>query len=284
MRSIVVAGVVRDCATYIRSDIFRLQSALGDFELIHWLIIESDSQDLTLKSLQELEDLIPHFRFLSQGALSEKYPDRTERIAACRNVYLKEIQTNNLYQDIDFVLIADLDGVNQLISQTAIASCFIREDWDVCTANQTGPYYDIWALRHPEWSPSDCWQEYQFLQKYGLRHRKAVFSAVYAKMISIPQDSDWIEVKSAFGGLAIYRKEVLQFCQYIGTTPNNLPICEHVTLHRQILSRGGHIFINPALINAGMTRETRIYFKPIQRLKLHAKDYIKEIFQFLMAR
>lgn len=276
--------MARDCAPHIHSDVLRLQAALREFDSIYWLIVESDSQDFTFESLKELERLIPNFRSLSQGVLSEQYPERTERLAVCRNVYLKEIQTNALYEDIEFVLVADLDGVNQLISRSAIASCFAREDWDVCTANQTGPYYDIWALRHPHWCPNDCWQQYQFLQEHGLRHRKAVFAAVYAKMISVPQDSAWIEVNSAFGGLAIYRRRILQFSEYVGTTPDKLPICEHVTLHQQILEQGGRIFINPALINAGMSRKTVSYFRLVQRVKLNIKDYVKEVLQLLWSR
>lgn len=45
--------------------------------------------------------------------------------------------------------------MNDLIDEAAAAkSCFeIPSDWGGLTANQDGPYYDIWALRHPRLVP-----------------------------------------------------------------------------------------------------------------------------------
>jgi hypothetical protein len=63
-------------------------------------------------------------------------------------------------------------------------------------------------------------------------------------MITIPEDSDWIEVDSAFGGFAIYRRSSLaDTAAYEGVE------CEHVTFHDHIRRNGGRIFINPKLIN-----------------------------------
>ena len=41
--------------------------------------------------------------------------------------------------------------------------------------------------------------------------------AIYSKMVRIPRDREWIEVDSAFGGLAIYRKAVLTGASYRGS-------------------------------------------------------------------
>jgi len=38
-----------------------------------------------------------------------------------------------------------------------------------------------------------------------------LFSAVNSRMIKISSDSEWIEVKSAFGGLAVYDESVFKF-------------------------------------------------------------------------
>ena len=72
-------------------------------------------------------------------------------------------------------------------------------------------------------------------------------------MIKLPQDSDWIEVDSAFGGLAIYRREALLSGIYSGKNALGKPICEHVTLHEHIREKGFKIFINPKLINCKKT-------------------------------
>ena len=66
---------------------------------------------------------------------------------------------------------------------------------------------------------------------------------MYAKMIAIPADHDWIEVNSAFGGLAIYRKNLFEDVAYEGTSDNGEEICEHVPLHRSMRSKGARLYI-----------------------------------------
>jgi hypothetical protein len=111
---------------------------------------------------------VPGFRFASLGQLQPTIPGRTDRIAHCRNRYLQEIAENPEYADIDFVVVADFDNLNTLVSAKSFRSCFKRQDWDVCTANQRGPYYDIFALRHPTWSPCDCLAQFRMLMRAGL--------------------------------------------------------------------------------------------------------------------
>lgn len=251
--SVLVAGVVRDCARSIYPDVSRLHSALVDFGSVHWLVVESDSADDTVAALKTMSNRFENFRYISLGKLSDKYPMRTERIAYCRNAYVRELNENPEYKAVDIVIVADLDGMNDRISAGAIATCFSRNDWDVCTANQQGPYYDIWALRHEIWCPNDCWKQAVFLKRFGLSVKDAKYAGVYAKKIKIPEDEEWIEVDSAFGGMAIYRKHVLEDAQYIGVGSDGEKVCEHVPLHAQLRARGYRVFLNPALINTGDT-------------------------------
>jgi len=250
-KNVLMAGVARNCARQIRDDVSKLRAALADFKQVSWLVIESDSDDDTLLELSKLAAEIPSFRYMSLGRLSERYPTRVERIAHCRNAYIDELKENPLYRDVDFVLIADLDGVNGLISAEAIASCFTRDDWDVCAANQQGRYYDIWALRHKVWCPHDSWWQAEFLNRYGLRMGKSIFAAVHSKRIVIPPDSPWIEVDSAFGGLALYRRDAIFEGEgrYKGVLEDGIGVCEHVPFHQRLRDKGFRIFINPALIN-----------------------------------
>ena len=279
-KEILVVGAARNCADRIKADILKLQFSLIDFNRVHWLVIESDSEDNTLIKLNELAAEIENFRYVTLGSLAEKIKSRTERIAHCRNAYLKELQENPLYQDVEFVIVADLDGINTLISREAIASCFVRDDWAVCTANQQGPYYDIWALRHKIWCPNDCRQQVRFFQQHGLSKEVAKTYGISSKMLFIQPDTPWIEVDSAFGGLAIYQRYALENAHYVGLLEDGTEICEHVTLHKQIKDRGYKLFINPAFINAGFTDHT-IHMKHIERSKLSKRinKFFKQIFK-----
>ena len=163
---------------------------------------------------------------------------------------LKLIDDYSEYEDVDFVVVADLDGVNSRLTSDVVASCWSRTNWDVCTANQNGPYYDVWALRHPLWSPNDCWVHAEFLMSCGVSRFRSISSAVYSRMIRLLPNSEWIEVESSFGGLAIYRKIVLNDVSYNGINHIGEECCEHVSLHAQIREKGGRIFINPGMLNS----------------------------------
>jgi len=254
---ILIVGLVKDAATTIAAEVFKIKGCFKSFKNTHWLIVESDSKDQTVAELNKIASGINNFEYFDLGDLSQALPKRTERLAHCRNVYLNEIRGNPKYSNIDYVAVIDLDGMSDLLTSAAIESCWTRGDWDVCTANQLGPYYDIWALRHPIWSPNDCWDQCRFLEYFGVPHEQAKQAAVYAKQIVIPPTSQWIEVNSAFGGLAIYKKSALNEGQYFGLGESGEEVCDHPFLHQTIRSNGGRIFINPSLINTAYTEHTQ---------------------------
>jgi glycosyltransferase involved in cell wall biosynthesis len=275
--NILVVGVARNCEKTIQQDVRRLHAAFQSARQLQWLIVESDSTDKTLDALIALAREIPNFRFQSLGSLAPSIPLRTVRIARCRNACLDELDSNPLYAAVDLVVVADLDGVNDLVTAEGVASCFLRSDWDVCTANQRGPYYDLWALRHPIWSPNDCWKQYRFLHQHGIQRELAFWVAMYGKMIVIPESADWIPVDSAFGGLAIYRREMFDGARYSGVDESGEPICEHVVLHRQMEANGCRILINPRMINTAATNQSyeRSLLRTLRRYLLDLRHQAK---------
>jgi glycosyltransferase involved in cell wall biosynthesis len=257
--NILVAGLTRDSYKTLEAEINKISLALQGFKEVHWLIIESDSSDQTLSILEKLKHTKKNFEYAALGNLTHEYPIRSPRVAFCRNYYIREINNNSKYSNIDYVVMADLDGLNTEITQSGIDSCWERHDWDVCTANQDGPYYDIWALRHEYICPNDSWKEYNFYKTtLKLDEYNSLDKSIAKRMIKIESKLDWIEVDSAFGGLAIYKKDILQNCSYEGTYKDGTPICEHVPFHQQLKKRGHRIFINPRLINAKSTEHTKI--------------------------
>lgn len=251
---VALVGVTRNGARFLPRSLERMRRATGMFGRVHGLLVESDSTDHTVSVLRELTQHWPALRFRSEGSLRERLPQRTARIAHCRNVYLDELAHNPLYAGISHVIVADLDRVCRDLDAEAFASCWATaEPWDVCTANQGDYYYDIWALRHPLWCPGDAWQEQKALLPL-LGKRAADELALFSRMVHIDPKRPWIEVDSAFGGLAVYRREALLSGRYIGVDEAGREVCEHVTMHAQLRARGHRIFINPALINARRTQ------------------------------
>ena len=87
-------------------------------------------------------------------------------------------------------------------------------------------YYDPIAFRE------HCWQRVD--SDRAIRHRLG----------GLRRGAEPLIVKSAFGGLTLYRGEALRGLRYDPETRD----CEHVSLHRALAARGGTLALNPALL------------------------------------
>ena len=114
-------------------------------------------------------------------------------------------------------------------------------------ANQL-PYYDIWALRHDAWCPSDWRSEVENRPAYLPRHR-AIERYFQQRQIEIDSNAQPVPVRSAFGGLAIYKMKFARSARYVGALPDGSEVCEHVAFNRDVVLAGGILYIFPKLLN-----------------------------------
>ena len=251
--TILVTGIVRNVASTIEHDVIVIEKALEDFHSIKWFLVESDSEDDSVSQLEYLSTKYENFRFATLGLIQNPAESRTVGMAKARNRYLQELKENADYQNVDILAVSDFNRVNSKLTRAAVNSCFDIEIWDACFANQLGRYYDIWALRHPIWSPNDCWQQLSFYRKYYKFPEFALAASVKSRMIRIPKRSEWIEVDSAFGGFALYRPDAIGNAEYKGLTEDGNAICEHVPFHAEMRRNQKKLFINPDFINTRST-------------------------------
>ena len=271
MDSVLIVGVLRNCASNLESEIVNLDRAFSDFSKQYYFI-ESDSSDDTVKKLTNISLKMKNLEFLSLGNLSNIIPNRVPRLSYCRNRYLEHMRNIHQSNLPTYVVVVDMDGVNSKLTKESVDSCFHLDNWEVCTANQKGPYYDIYALRAANWNEENLVKSYHLnLEKYKL-HALAFYFTVVHKMLK-RRGRDPIEVESAFGGLAIYKTSALSHHTYNEKDESGHIACEHVSLHRSILSEGGRIIINPRLINSGWTSNSRRAFLKLIGLGLLGKRY-----------
>ena len=250
-----IVGTARNVGRLLASSIRHLHDVFSSLGETRFFVVESNSADDTVAVLRRLSREIPNFLYESLKGLPNGSQWRTTRLAACRNHYLDHL----LQQDLgpsDLVVMADLDGVNSRLSRDGIIDSLGAEGWDVVTANQSGRYYDLWALRHPIWCPSDYRDYSEFLITHGYSARTAHRLSVRARQLRIGVESRLIEVDSAFGGLALYRPWVIKTSRYEGMTPAGQQVSEHVPFHLGAREAGAQIFINPRMINAHDTEHT----------------------------
>jgi hypothetical protein len=253
----VVICTVRNVERTLVKEFKNLTKAFSGTKHVNWIIVESDSEDSTPKLGEQLSKENSNVLFVSLGKLAEKIPYRTARIAHSRNVALKKLSNENYFSSLDYIILADIDGRNRDFNKEAFQSSWNIPDWDVMTANQDGLYYDIWALRHETWCPSDCWIDAKKLQhEIGLEN--SIDVSVKSKMIVIKEDIKPIRVLSAFGGLAVYKSELFEHMNYLEGLLEGEEICDHVFVNLKLSKLGKKIFINPRMINYRETMPERV--------------------------
>ena len=250
--SALIVGTIRNGSASIEEDLQVLLDSLNLVLPTVALVVESDSHDGTQQVLENLAARDSRINFISLGNMEPKIPDRIARLRYCRNIYVREIRDNPILASKELIIVADLDGINRKITSKAIREAINSNfAWDVLTANQTGGYYDLLALRHPYWCPNNYLLEIEWFSKFisgprTLRHCKE------ERMLKIPRTCPPIEVDSAFGGFGIYRKWIFHEFDYSLENETIVSEIDHVTLHRKAKARGAKIFIHPGLINSNI--------------------------------
>jgi len=248
----VFAGTARDCSRFLPEvfqNVSRLAALYQDSAVV---IAENDSDDETKSMLRSWLCRQSQGHLIELDALAAAEPRRTQRIATARNAYL-DLILSGTYYDFDHLVILDFDAVNAvpisvedflasvsfLESKTAAAGVF---------ANQATAYYDIYSLRHTIWCPDDCWKQVAARPRWmPLGLAKAMY--VHRRQFSIPAQAPPIRVRSAFGGLGIYKMSKILDCRYNGLDIDGKEVCENVAFNQQICDRGGELYIYPKLLN-----------------------------------
>ena len=242
-------------------NIERLSDLFADAAFV---FVENDSKDQTRRVLEEWGKPKANFNLVRMDDL-QFCAQRTVRLAIARNMYLEMIRNSRL-REFDYLFVMDLDNVNErelsvdsiakaldfLESQPAHAGVF---------ANQSGAYFDMWALRHPTLCPKDPWEE---VLDYAMTHScsddEAFERTFRQRVFSLAAESPPVEVASAFGGIGIYKLGYALGSRYAGweikrveNPPEQfripMQICEHVHFNKGIAAQGGRLFILPWLLN-----------------------------------
>ncbi len=247
-RSVLVTGLARNVAKHLHIEIIKIENEIKKvFNSVNFLIIESDSNDDTLEVLENLKRAKNNFDYRCLGQLNRTYPNRIERLTLCRNTYVQEIRENKMYSKTEFIMVIDFDLKNNRLNLTVLNDLIDRNDWSGLFANQTGSYYDIYALRKKGWVEKDCFSEYQQLKK-SYEPDRAKEIAIWSKMIKISKTTKMISVDSAFGGLGLYRKNLFLEHDYASDS-NDYFESEHVVFHKKIKELQGTLLIVPNLTN-----------------------------------
>jgi glycosyltransferase involved in cell wall biosynthesis len=265
---VVFAGAARDCAAHLPAVLTNLERLSAACEAAAFVFVENDSRDATRRLLERFGAGRDNFTLFNLAGLGQ-LPIRTLRLEFARNVYLDFVRGEPALADFDSLCVLDMDdtGAYPLAVEQFRAALAYLAGTERCAAvfaNQLGPYYDLWALRHPQYCPGDAWYEVlSFARRHGCSDQEA-FAQTFAKRVrTFAPDARPVEVDSAFGGLGVYRLDYVRRSAnpYLGSCVHawreggqlaafRMQQCEHVHFHSGLRQLGGRLFILPALINA----------------------------------
>jgi len=267
---VVITGLARDIQPHIPKLVDNIDTIRGMFGRSLVIIFENGSKDNTRQILEGW------FRgkdgVLIVGSQEFDSVSRREvRLAAGRNKILAYMRRHDVASVYTYWINMDLDDVMSVkeMDPDAIASSMNlvgggqhgnKPKWDVVCSN-TWPtwYYDRFALRTREGPfrsigckpaenchegrPVDLSRWFPFNPSVqGGNPHKNIYKG-------IPRNhSSWLQVESCFGGMAIYKTQVITgagaTCRYRG-----LDDCEHVTFHQCLTQiSNASIWINPKFV------------------------------------
>jgi len=250
-RRAILAGCARNCGRHldgVLENMGRLGALFGETAVV---VTENDSQDDTRARLDDWLARRPQGHLISLDGLDADVPNRTARIAAARNAYLEFALER--YPSFDHLIVFDMDDVNaRPIAVDGFQQAVHFLDADATRAavfaNQRTRYYDISAVRHATWSPGDCWKDVAARPRW-MSWPTAMITRVHRRQFPIPETAAPVRVRSAGGGLGVYKLSWLLHSRYAGIAADGSDVCEHVPLNLDICARGGALYVFPGLLN-----------------------------------
>jgi glycosyltransferase involved in cell wall biosynthesis len=267
-KKVCIIGCAKNVEKHLEKTFAKITEIYNQFHSDSVIIIaENDSIDNTKQIMNIYKsNSCKNVILLNYDGKLNKYSTRTSKLAYLRNELIKYIHKH--YSTYDYIIIVDMDDVIHTLDINNLMGVFnIDSNWDAIFANsgingKAMAYYDIWALRSPAMGIDyDCWDAINHLMATGMQYNIAVDKCVKTFQKEIDINRGLIPVKSAFGGLGIYKLQSTRACDYNGE--NNYcsckhikpklnscrnDVCEHVAFHIDMVRKGCKLFIYSQLL------------------------------------
>lgn len=235
--SVVFVGMARSIGGILPASIERIEQMAAHFAAWGAVVIENDSNDNTKDVLHAWQEKRPENVIASCDDLDRPHLhgfelDRVKAYAEYRNKYLALARSR--WPDADYVIAVDLDAwggwsrhgmingigwLARIADAGGMASTSIYQLRDTEGALHWA-HYDQWAFRWHGW----------------VQEKMEMWFSVWLP----PPGALPIRVRSAFGGMCIYRAAAIYGAAYNGETD-----IEHVGLHRDMEKQGYGMYLNP---------------------------------------
>jgi len=255
-KNIVVCALARDCEQSLKKNIPKVEYLRSLFGLSSVIVVENDSVDGTKDILLEWKNTCEGVILLSEDYNTLTIPPRDvdnpfpgtslhriEKMSFYRNIYMDHL--SKIPFDIDYVIMIDIDIIefSPNAIYDAISNCPAK-NWGALFANGytdfkllnlqlNKVYHDMYAYL-AQWKPKfpQTTNREMFLEK------KTLFERL--------NKTSYFSVTSAFGGIGIYRYDLIKKLRYRAVKNQDRYIealCEHVLFNKSIQDQGYQNYI-----------------------------------------
>ena len=245
-KKVAVCILARDCDSALKRNIPQIEKLTAFFSDSKIIVIENDSIDGTKETLAHWAVINRNVTVISEDTNQVTIPPkidsgknpttsffRINKMAHFRNKYLRFIKDSNIVADYVIVIDIDLDKIYPQKIFSAITNA--PNDWSAIFANGllytflpcVTKYYDNYAYV-PYDSAKDSF-------KYKERHLNV------DKLNYALKKNDYVKVRSAFGGIGIYKYEALCDAKYQALpslSGEDEALCEHVSVNLAVSNYG----------------------------------------------
>lgn len=252
-KKVVFCGMVRDCAKELNHNtttIEKMGSYFSDYRIV---IFENNSKDNTKLVLTRWMSNNKRVNAIVNDFDETKYQqipkDPSYYLPNCRRRIQKYVDYRNMYMEYldqmdfesDYTVILDMD-VDRIDVKGFITSFGNKLEWDVITANGYSTSSSLKRRYHDTYALCELGDENNLQSIPDIISYREIFGPIKKGM-------PFIRVFSAYGGLAIFKSNILRGMRYSIIYNNYKGVevrCEHFSLFKKLSESGyAKVFINP---------------------------------------
>lgn len=249
-----IVSIGRNATPYLKNTLELVKETQAGFRDCRFFCYENDSDDGTDEILRSFaaDNSWAETKHETLGVLDQRgfEPERTERLAKCRNICMNWVRKNALQTAWTIVLDLDphhgfsVDGIfnsigwlSRLTPVPAIMQPGAMAAYSLWLGTDpNGNYgvaqYDAWAAR------LNWWEDRR--EKIGMQWFHSLLP---------PVGSRPFPMNSAFGGLCVYKTAAFLSGGYSGED------CEHVPHHKRMQEAGWQLYLNPGCRYVAVKRD-----------------------------
>lgn len=242
--SAAIVAIARNAMPFLPNTLGLVEELQAGFQSARMYVYENDSTDDTAAVLDEFAGTHDWFTVEHDtlGGIDSRgfEPDRTIRLAKCRNKCLDWVRANAA--STAWTIVLDMDPHAGFCPDGVFNSIAWLSEYQA-SASTLRPggmaSYSLYRLRHKAGNVKVAQYDSWAARPNWWRDRREEIGFGWFSMFLPPVGSPPLAMNSAFGGLGVYDTKAILSSEYVGGD------CEHVALHRGMRQSGYQMYLNP---------------------------------------